>query len=252
MASSSGQDAGLRHLALMGIPVWARRRPTAGRGTALPPGEEGPDRAAAPVPAATAAVPAAHRDGGVATLGWEALAERVAVCTACELHRTRTQTVFGTGDRDADWMFVGEAPGADEDRQGEPFVGRAGQLLTAMIEALGLRREQVYIGNTLKCRPPRNRDPLPEEVVRCRPFLERQIALVQPRVIVALGRIAAHNLLGVETPLARLRGRVHRLAAGTPVIVTYHPAFLLRSPREKRRAWEDLCLARRVARGEPT
>jgi len=188
-------------------------------------------RTAVPGPAASpaaAAVPAAHRDGGVAGLGWEALAERVAACTACELHRTRTNTVFGTGDREADWMFVGEAPGADEDRQGEPFVGRAGQLLTAMIEALGLRREQVYIGNVLKCRPPRNRDPLPEEVVRCRPFIERQIALVRPRVIVALGRIAAHNLLGVDTPLARLRG----------------------SPREKRRAWEDLCLARRVVRGE--
>lgn len=229
---TDGTERGLRCLHAMGIPVWVRRgRPQA---PAVPP--------------AAAEAPAAHRDGGVASLGWDELAARVAACTACELHRTRTRTVFGTGDREADWMFVGEAPGADEDRQGEPFVGRAGQLLTAMIEALGMRRGQVYIGNVLKCRPPRNRDPRPEEVVRCRPFLERQIALVRPRVIVALGRIAAHNLLGVDTPLSRLRGRVHRFGAeGVPVVVTYHPAYLLRSPADKRRAWEDLRLARRVA-----
>jgi len=230
---TDGTERGLRCLQAMGIPVWVRR----GR----------PQAPAVPPPAAVEA-PAAHRDGGVAALGWDELAARVAACTACELHRTRTRTVFGTGDREADWMFVGEAPGADEDRQGEPFVGRAGQLLTAMIEALGMRRGQVYIGNVLKCRPPRNRDPRPEEVVRCRPFLERQIALVRPRVIVALGRIAAHNLLGVDTPLSRLRGRVHRFGPeGVPVVVTYHPAYLLRSPGDKRRAWEDLRLARRVA-----
>ncbi len=225
-------ERGLRCLDAMGIPVWVRRgHPQAPAG-----------------PQASLEAPAAHRDGGMASLGWDELAARVAACTACELHRTRTRTVFGTGDREADWMFVGEAPGADEDRQGEPFVGRAGQLLTAMIEALGMRRGQVYIGNVLKCRPPRNRDPRPEEVVRCRPFLERQIALVRPRVIVALGRIAAHNLLGVDTPLSRLRGRVHRFGAeGVPVVVTYHPAYLLRSPADKRRAWEDLRLARRVA-----
>ena len=181
------------------------------------------------------------------TLGWDALRERVAACTRCELHATRTQTVFGVGDRSARWMFIGEAPGADEDRQGEPFVGRAGQLLTSMLKALGLAREDVYIANMLKCRPPGNRDPRPDETRSCRAYLERQIELVSPTLIVAVGRIAAQNLLGTDTPLARLRGQLHSLGErGWPVLVTYHPAYLLRSPGEKRKAWQDLLLARRT------
>ena len=183
--------------------------------------------------------------GDEATLDWDALRARVASCERCELHATRTQTVFGVGATTARWMFIGEAPGADEDRQGEPFVGRAGQLLTSMIRALGLRREEVFIANVLKCRPPGNRDPKPEEAASCRGYLERQIELVDPTLIVAVGRIAAQNLLATETPLARLRGKVHSLGArGRPLIVTYHPAYLLRSPAEKRKAWQDLVFAK--------
>ena len=180
-------------------------------------------------------------------LDWEALEARVARCTLCELHKTRTQTVFGVGNREADWLIVGEAPGADEDRQGEPFVGRAGQLLNEMLRAIGLRREEVYIANILKCRPPRNRDPRPEEVVRCEPYLQRQVALLQPHIILALGRIAAQNLLKTDTPIGAMRGRRYRYgAAGIPVVVTYHPAYLLRSPKEKRKVWQDLKFARQV------
>jgi DNA polymerase len=160
------------------------------------------------------------------------------------LHGTRTQTVFGVGDRRADWLVIGEAPGADEDQQGEPFVGRAGQLLNAMLFAIGLAREQVYIANILKCRPPGNRDPRPEEVVCCEPYLFRQIELIQPKIILAVGRIAAQNLLKTDTPIGKLRGQLHRFgAAGIPVVVTYHPAYLLRSPTEKRKAWDDLQFA---------
>jgi DNA polymerase len=184
------------------------------------------------------------------SLDWDALRSAVAACTRCPLSETRTQTVFGTGDVGARWMFIGEAPGADEDRQGEPFVGRAGQLLTSMIRALGLRREDVYIANVLKCRPPGNRDPRPDEAASCRGYLERQIELVAPAIVVAVGRIAAQNLLGTDTPLARLRGKVHALGArGWPLVVTYHPAYLLRSPGEKRKAWQDLLFARRILRG---
>ncbi|MCW9088548.1 MAG: uracil-DNA glycosylase [Gammaproteobacteria bacterium] len=185
----------------------------------------------------------------VTTLDWQQLRERVAECRSCEeLAACRTQTVFGVGNRDADWLIIGEAPGADEDRQGEPFVGRAGQLLNAMLRGIGLEREQVYIANILKCRPPENRDPKPEEAAACSAFLQRQIALVQPRVILAVGRIAAQNLLHCETPIGKLRGTVHRHESGVPLVVTYHPAYLLRSPLEKRKAWGDLCLARRVIR----
>ncbi len=181
-------------------------------------------------------------------LDWEALEARVRACTACDLHRTRTNVVFGVGDRNADWMIVGEAPGAEEDRRGEPFVGRAGQLLDAMLLAIGLQRRQVYIANVLKCRPPNNRDPRPEEVAQCEPYLRRQVALVEPRLILAVGRIAAQNLLKTNAPLSRLRGRVHHYGdSETPLVVTYHPAYLLRSPMEKRKAWEDLKLAREVA-----
>jgi len=177
---------------------------------------------------------------------WRELEASVAGCTRCGLHATRTQTVFGTGSVSAGWMFIGEAPGAEEDRQGEPFVGRAGQLLNAMLKAAGLSRESVYIANILKCRPPGNRDPRPDEAGACRGYLERQIELVDPVVIVAVGRIAAQNLLQTSAPLARLRGTVHSLGeSGRPVIVTYHPAYLLRTPADKRKAWSDLLFARR-------
>ncbi|HKJ88640.1 MAG TPA: uracil-DNA glycosylase, partial [Gammaproteobacteria bacterium] len=168
--------------------------------------------------------------------------------TACSLCQTRTQTVFGVGDPQARVMFVGEAPGAEEDRRGEPFVGRAGQLLDAMLAAIGLDRTAggVFIANVLKCRPPNNRDPQPEEVAQCEGYLRRQIELIQPRILVALGRVAAQQLLQTQQPLARLRGAEHRFH-DTPVLVTYHPAYLLRNPADKAKAWEDLKAVRRRA-----
>ncbi len=175
---------------------------------------------------------------------WTTLQARVSACTQCILHKTRTQTVFGVGSRAADWMIVGEAPGAEEDRRGEPFVGRAGKLLDEMLRALGLSRERVYIANILKCRPPNNRDPANDEADSCRHFLDRQIELVAPKIIVAVGRIAAQRLLQTDAPLGRLRQQKHYLADGqVPVVVTYHPAYLLRSPTQKRKAWQDLCFA---------
>ena len=176
-------------------------------------------------------------------MGWDELVTAVRACTACGLHETRTQTVFGVGDRQAQWMVIGEAPGMDEDRQGEPFVGRAGQLLNSMLRAMGLAREQVFIANILKSRPPHNRDPLPEEVQACIPFLYRQIELVNPRLILCVGRIAAQTLLETSDTIGKLRGVVHRIASDRPMIVTYHPAYLLRSPAEKRKAWADLVFA---------
>jgi DNA polymerase len=174
---------------------------------------------------------------------WAALEAEVRVCTKCSLHQTRTQTVFGVGHRHAKWMFIGEAPGADEDRQGEPFVGKAGQLLNAILFAMGLKREEVYIANVLKCRPPGNRDPQPDEVAQCEPYLIRQIELIRPQLIVALGRHAAHSLLKTEVPLGKLRGQ--KLSYhGTPLFVTYHPAYLLRNPADKRKVWDDLCRAK--------
>jgi len=179
---------------------------------------------------------------------WQQLADEVARCTRCELHRTRTRPVLGVGDRRAQWLVVGEAPGAEEDRQGEPFVGRAGQLLDAMLRAIGLARGQnVYIANILKSRPPGNRDPAPVEVAACLPYLERQIELIRPRLILAVGRIAMQNLLDTQSSLGRMRGQVHAFGGlKTPVIVTYHPAYLLRKPEDKRKAWEDLKFARTV------
>ena len=185
----------------------------------------------------------------VSRLDWDELQAQVAGCTLCELHSSRTQTVFGVGNRAADWLVIGEAPGKDEDQQGEPFVGRAGQLLNAMLQAIGLKRGQVYIANILKCRPPNNRDPKPEEVVCCEPYLLRQIALIKPGIILAVGRISAQNLLQTDTPIGKLRGRVHRFRdTGIPLVATYHPAYLLRSPVEKRKAWQDLQLAVRTLR----
>lgn len=177
-----------------------------------------------------------------------ALAGHVANCTACELHKTRKQTVFGIGHHKADWLIIGEAPGADEDRQGEPFVGRAGQLLTQMLRAIGLAREEVFITNILKCRPPNNRDPKVEEVSACQAYLGRQIELLEPKIILALGRIAAQSLLQTSTPIGKMRGRLYHLENyNIPTVVTYHPAYLLRSPKEKRKVWEDLKFARQQA-----
>ena len=182
---------------------------------------------------------------GPDTLDWTELRESVAACTQCSLHQSRTQTVFGVGSPDADWMIIGEAPGAEEDRRGEPFVGRAGKLLDEMLLAVGQGRDSVFIANILKCRPPNNRDPKPEESAECRGYLERQIELLQPKIILAVGRIAAQLLLETDTPVGRLRGARHFLNE-TPLVVTYHPAYLLRSPSQKRKAWEDLCLARSI------
>lgn len=185
-----------------------------------------------------------------ATVDWPALRAQVADCRACSLHQTRTQTVFGVGDPHAQMMVIGEAPGADEDQQGEPFVGRAGQLLNEMLFAVGLKREHVFIANILKCRPPNNRDPSPEETAQCKPFLLRQIEWLQPRIILAVGRIAAQNLLQSDAPIGQIRGKAHAFGAGKiPLVATYHPAYLLRSPLEKRKAWDDLRLAMRVLGG---
>lgn len=217
------------YLDALGVTVWEQRVPASVVDVV----------AAAPSPPPGAVDPAAAD-------AWGTLALAVSRCTQCKLHSSRTQTVFGVGHRRAAWLFVGEAPGADEDRQGEPFVGRAGQLLNAMLFALGLKREEVYIANVLKCRPPGNRDPQPDEVEKCEPFLIQQIDLIRPKLIVALGRHAAHSLLKTEAPLSKLRGQ--RLNyRGTPLVITYHPAYLLRSPADKRRAWDDLCLARTIA-----
>ena len=178
---------------------------------------------------------------------WQALEAQVSDCKKCELHQSRTQTVFGTGNRDADWLIIGEAPGADEDRQGEPFVGRAGKLLNEMLLAAGFQRADVYIANILKCRPPANRDPSADEVACCHDYLQQQIDLIQPQLILAVGRIAAHKLLQTDIQVGRLRGKLHHYGdANIPVIVTYHPAYLLRSPLEKRKVWSDLQFAQAV------
>jgi DNA polymerase len=225
----------------MGIQQWLSR-------DRVPP-VPGP---AAPVETATGSGLPVPQTGDidVSLLDWPALEAQVSACERCALHTTRHRTVLGSGDRSADWLVIGEAPGADEDRQGEPFVGRAGKLLTAMLQAVGYRRDQVYITNILKCRPPGNRDPLPDEVACCRAYLERQIELVNPGLILAVGRIAAHHLLGTDAPIGSLRGSVHHYGKDRiPLVVIYHPAYLLRSPQEKRKAWEDLKLARQTAGG---
>ena len=181
---------------------------------------------------------------------WIELKKAVPACTACGLHKGRTQTVFGVGDEQADWLLVGEAPGAEEDRLGEPFVGQAGRLLDNMLAAIGLRRgENVYIANVLKCRPPGNRNPEPGEVAKCTPHLVKQIELIEPKLIVAMGRFAAQTLLGTDATIASLRGRVHRYA-GVRLVVTYHPAYLLRTLADKSKAWEDLLLARKTIANE--
>ncbi|MDR2128893.1 MAG: uracil-DNA glycosylase [Burkholderiaceae bacterium] len=285
-------------LAEMGVPLWMPP-PAAKRGAAPAP-EQTP--AAAPPPATAAAAPVIAppvapimvpppaaaldkpasnnraRPADVEHMDWAQLRSAVAACRACGLCAGRTQTVFGVGSPRADWMVVGEAPGENEDRQGEPFVGQAGKLLDRMLAAIGRSRQAqcaldaasqqqppqpqdgagkaptapappqggVYIANVLKCRPPGNRNPQPDEIAQCEPFLRRQIALLQPRIILAMGRFAVQSLLQTQEPIGRLRGRVHHWH-GVPVVVTYHPAYLLRALPEKAKAWQDLCLALDVA-----
>lgn len=216
----------IAYLKALDIDVWERR------------GVVRSDAVAAPVPQGT--------EQGAGQLGWAELERAVKSCTLCPLHKTRTQGVFGVGNRNAQLMVIGEAPGADEDRQGEPFVGRAGQLLNSMLKAMGMPREQVFIANILKSRPPNNRDPQPQEVQACIPYLFRQIELVNPKLILCVGRIAAQTLLETDTTIGKLRGQLHRIAGNRPMIVTYHPAYLLRSPGEKRKSWADLLLALRT------
>jgi uracil-DNA glycosylase family 4 len=231
----------------MGVDVWLLRR----RAAEIPISIETVSAAeGAPVVSGTAVAAPATVAEATPSVTWDSLRAEVLRCTKCSLHTSRTQGVFGVGSREAKWMVVGEAPGAEEDRRGEPFVGRAGHLLDAMLKAIGLDRStNVYIANVLKSRPPGNRDPKPEEVTACLPYLMRQVELLRPRVMLAVGRIAAQNLLGTDAPLGRLRGKVHRFGElNTPLIVTYHPAYLLRTPSDKRKAWEDLKFARRVFR----
>jgi DNA polymerase len=197
---------------------------------------------AAPVVAATP-VDQTERRATIMRMDWTQIKASVASCTSCALHAGRNKTVFGVGDDNADWLFVGEGPGADEDEQGEPFVGQAGKLLDSMLAAIQLKRgTNVYIANVVKCRPPGNRNPAPDEALACEPYLHRQIELIQPKLIIALGKVAAVNLLAREDTVAHMRNKVHQYR-GIPLIVTYHPAYLLRSLAEKARAWEDLCFA---------
>jgi DNA polymerase len=254
-----------RYLEAIGVDVWVRRADglLAGFQSARGVVEvEAVDAAVAADPAVADAALAgdaiadpALADAAAAELepaasAWESLRTEILACTRCGLHKTRTQGVVGVGPRRTDWMVIGEAPGAEEDRKGEPFVGRAGHLLDAMLKAIGLdRTANVYIANVLKSRPPGNRDPKPDEVAACLPYLMRQIALLRPRLMLAVGRIAAQNLLATDMPLSRLRGKVHHFGElNTPLIVTYHPAYLLRTPADKRKAWEDLKFARSVFR----
>lgn len=229
-------------------PVWVSRHETTP--IAAAPGEapihvrpEPPDLEPQPPAAGT------DRAALVARMDWPQLRESILACQACVLHRQRKQAVPGVGDENAEWLFVGEGPGAEEDARGEPFVGQAGKLLDNMLAAIELRRgENVYIANVVKCRPPGNRNPEPAEAGACEPFLTRQVALIRPRLIVALGKVAAQNLLGNEATIASMRGRLHDYR-GTPLIVTYHPAYLLRNLTDKARAWEDLCFAVETMRG---
>lgn len=233
-----------RYLEAMGIPIYVLRD---GDIDEPPVADQFAEQLnTSPIPTATENLDAICADE-VETLNWPDLKTGVAACTACDLHQGRTSTVFGVGNADADLMVIGEAPGAEEDRQGEPFVGRAGQLLTAMLGAIGLNREDVFIANILKCRPPGNRNPLSSEVARCLPFLMRQVALIRPRLIFSVGGVSAHNLLETEEPVGRLRGRVHSFGPDRiPLIVSYHPAYLLRKPAEKAKVWQDLQVIRRM------
>ncbi len=225
-------------------PLWVRRRAaTVGKQT-----DAVQTAVARDLPPLPAAQLLAGDDPGaqVAAMNWQELKSAVAACTSCILHKQRRQAVFGVGDEHAEWLFVGEGPGAEEDARGEPFVGQAGKLLDNMLAAIELKRgANVYIANVVKCRPPGNRTPEPAEANACEPYLARQITLIKPRLIIALGKVAAQNLLGTEATIASLRGRAHAYR-GTPLIVTYHPAYLLRNLTDKAKAWEDLCFAVRT------
>lgn len=249
-----------RYLEEMGLgPVW-KLRARQDRGAASPAedsaasGERAALQPAPPVGAKRSGSPPPEksapglddRAARILRMDWQELKAAVAGCQACALHKTRKKTVFGVGDEQADWLLVGEAPGAEEDARGEPFVGQAGRLLDNMLAAIGLKRgDNVYIANVLKCRPPGNRNPEPFEAAQCAPHLQRQLELIKPKLILALGRVAVQSLLDTDSSIASLRGRVHRYR-GVPLIVTYHPAYLLRSLHDKAKAWEDLCFARRT------
>ena len=232
----------------MGLtPLWRLKTREAGgavEGAETVPATSGP---AAAAPAAPASAIGAHeRTARIGRMGWAELKATVAACTACGLRKSCTQTVFGVGDEQADWLLVGEAPGAEEDARGQPFVGQAGKLLDAMLAGIGLKRgNNVYIANVLKCRPPGNRNPEHAEVMQCSPYLARQVELIRPRLILAMGRFACQTLLATDASIGSLRGRTHRYQ-GVPLIVTYHPAYLLRTLQDKAKAWEDLCFARRT------
>ncbi|MEW8050252.1 MAG: uracil-DNA glycosylase [Candidatus Thiodiazotropha sp.] len=244
----------VHYLKAMGLTLWQRRIATArGEDESREIAEDAravdsetgvaqpaPIDETTPVPEATTSAEA----------DWQGLRQSVKSCNACGLRAGCTQTVFGVGNPQAELLVIGEAPGADEDRQGEPFVGRAGQLLNGMLLAMGYEREAVFIANIVKCRPPNNRDPKPEEALSCEPYLLRQIELIEPKVILAVGRISAQNLLKTDIAVGKLRGRIHSFGnEGIPLVVTYHPAYLLRSPEQKGKAWQDLQLALSVLRG---
>ena len=236
----------------MGLgPVWRLRHPAPPDAPAATQGSETAVQSESPALQPMPAQDAGERAAGIARMSWSELKSAVASCSACGLCRTRTHTVFGVGDELADWMIVGEAPGSEEDARGEPFVGQAGRLLDSMLAAIGLKRGQnVYIANVLKCRPPNNRNPGPSEVAQCVPHLVRQIGLVQPKLILAMGRFAAQTLLNSDASIASMRGKVYR-CQGVPTIVTYHPAYLLRNLIDKAKSWEDLCFARRTLESTP-
>jgi DNA polymerase len=231
-------------------PEWVRRRAPAPATPAAAEASPLADVALEPTPTA-------QREAAIASMDWEQLQAAVAACTACGLCQSRTHTVFGVGSRAAPWMIVGEAPGAEEDARGEPFVGQAGRLLDNMLAAIGRSRRvdasrPVFIANVLKCRPPGNRNPQPEEVAACEPFLLRQVELLRPRLMLVMGRFAAQSLLHTDAPISALRGRAHRVTVagrGVPAVVTYHPAYLLRNLADKAKAWADLCLALEVEAG---
>jgi len=245
----------------MGIRLWpdgvagpiAQTRPAdAARQASGKPNAAAGISPATPLPGAVAERVVARRPTvAVDAMQWDALAAAVANCRACNLCEGRTQTVFGVGDTQPDWLIVGEAPGENEDLQGEPFVGQAGKLLDNMLKSIGLERgRKVYIANVLKCRPPGNRNPQPDEVAQCEPFLRRQVELLRPRIILAMGRFAAQTLLASTEPIGKLRGRPHEYL-GVPVVATYHPAYLLRNLPDKAKAWADLCLAQELMRTRP-
>jgi len=224
----------LKYLKLLNIQTWLQRDPANFSATQINPRQNSTSSEAT-------------RAEIIAALNWDELQDAVAKCQACELHKTRINSVFGVGNTQAKLLIVGEAPGANEDKKGEPFVGRAGQLLNSMLNAIGLTREEIYIANILKSRPPNNRDPKPEEVEACTPYLLRQIALLKPKLILAVGRIAAHNLLNTKEAMGNLRGREFTYSAlQVPLLITYHPAYLLRAPREKHKAWQDLQLVKQL------